>query len=131
MDSEEETREAPSDSEEKNDEAARTAGLTDLKGPVVPVLWKLTISGNLPPNSVIAHVKSTSASRCGRSSVAKSSADDRRRRRGRRRGECGDAEQRRPDGFSDKGGDIGANSGRHVTETENRQQSMDLLEMKE
>ena len=66
----EETQQAPSDLEEDaKDEAGSTAGSTDLGGPVLPARLKLAISGNLPPNNVIAHVESTGAHRCGRSSV--------------------------------------------------------------
>ena len=59
-DSDEETREAPSDPDEETREAPSNvaglaAGSTDLEGLVVPARWKLTISGNLPPNNVIAH----------------------------------------------------------------------------
>ena len=48
-----ETREAPSDSQgETKYVAGFAAGLTNLKGPVVPTCRKLAISGNLPPNDV-------------------------------------------------------------------------------
>ena len=57
LDPEEETREAPSDPEEETkDVAGPAAGSTDLGGPVIPVLRKLTISCNIPPNNVTAHV---------------------------------------------------------------------------
>ena len=52
-------------------------GPTALEGPVVPARRKLTISDNLPPNNVIAHVESEGARRRGRSSTAKLSADER------------------------------------------------------
>ena len=56
-DPKEETREAPSDPEEETkDVAGPAAGSTDLGGPVIPVPRKLTISCNIPPNNVIAHV---------------------------------------------------------------------------
>ena len=76
-DSEEETRGVPSDSnEETNDVAGLAAGSTDLEGPIVPARRKLTISANLPPNNVIAHVESTGARRRERSSAAKFSGDE-------------------------------------------------------
>ena len=53
-DPEEETRDAPPDSEETKDVAGLAAGSTDLGGPVVPALRMLTMSGNIPPNTVIA-----------------------------------------------------------------------------
>ena len=46
LDPEEETREAPSDHEE---EAKVAVGPTELEGPVVPALRKVTISGHRPP----------------------------------------------------------------------------------
>ena len=69
------------------DKAGPAVSSTDLGGPVVPVLWKLAIGENLPPNNVIANEESTGAYRCGRSSIAKCSADDQRSRRGRRQEE--------------------------------------------
>ena len=76
----EETQEEPSDLEEETKDKARPiAGATDSGGPVVPVHCKLTISQNLSPNNTIAHVESTGAHRCGKSSVAMFSADYHRR----------------------------------------------------
>ena len=76
----EETQEMPSDPEmETQDEAGPATGSTDLRGPIVPALRKLTVSGNLPPDHVVAHAESTGAHWCGRSSAAKFSADDRSR----------------------------------------------------
>ena len=68
----EETQKAPSDlGDEKKYEAGPVAGATDLGGPILPALWKLTISGCLPSNNVNAHVElTTGARRCGRSSAA-------------------------------------------------------------
>ena len=43
-----------------------------MKGHVVPARRKLAISGNIPPNNVIAHVESTGARRRGRSSAPQS-----------------------------------------------------------
>ena len=69
--SKEETREAPSDpGMEINDEAGLAEGPTDLEGSVVPARRKLTISGNLPPNNVIAYVESAGARRRGRTRPA-------------------------------------------------------------
>ena len=83
---EKETHEAPSDSEgATKDVAGLAAGSMGLKGLVVLARRKLTVSGNLPPNNVIAYVESTSALKGGRRSAAKYSANDRRGRRGRRK----------------------------------------------
>ena len=77
---ENETQEAPSDFEEdRKDVAGLVAGSTDLERLVVPVRRKLTISGNLPPNTVIGHVESTCARKRKRSSAATFSADERGR----------------------------------------------------
>ena len=74
---EEQTQEALSDSElETKDVAGLEAGSTGLKRPVVPARRELTISGNLPPNNVIAYVESTGARRREKSSAAKFSADE-------------------------------------------------------
>ena len=76
-DSEEETHEVSWNSEEKTKDVVElTAGLTDLEGPVVPTRRQLTISGNLPPNNVIAHVESTGARRSGRSGNTTKEADE-------------------------------------------------------
>ena len=73
----EETQEASSDPEEgTQDKAGSLAGWTDLGGPALPALRKLTINGNFPPKKDITHVESTGASRYGRSSAAKVSTDD-------------------------------------------------------
>ena len=59
-----ETREAPSDpGVETEYVAGRAEGSTNLEGLVVPARRKLTTSGNLPPNNVNEHVKSTGARR--------------------------------------------------------------------
>ena len=60
----------------------------DLRGPVVPARLKPTISGKFLRNNVIAHVKSTDARTCGRSSIVKVSAHDRKSQRVRPREEC-------------------------------------------
>ena len=86
---------------------------------------------HLPPNNTIAHVESTVARRCGRTSVKEVSADDRRSRRGRRRGECVGMRRRGLDHFSEEGGDNGNDSGGRVTGTKNRQQAMESFEMEE
>ena len=91
----------------------------------------LTISGNLPPNNVIAHVESTGARRRGRSSAAKFSADDRKRRRGRRRGASVGVRWRELDNSAEESGDAGADIEGHITEIVNRQQAMNALEMDE
>ena len=111
---------------ETSDVAGILAGSTDLEGPVVPARRKIIISGNLPPNNVIAHVKSAGARRRG-SSLAKVSADERRKRRGA----CVDARRWGHDDFAEEGGDTGADSEEHVTGAVNRQQAMNALEMKE
>ena len=96
-----EPREAPSDpGVERNDVAGLAALSTHLKGPVIPARPQLTISDNLSPNNVNAHVESTGACRREKSSAAKFSADERRSRRGRRRGECVDVRRRGHDDFS-------------------------------
>ena len=131
-DPEEETQEASSDTnEETRDEAEPVVGSTDLEGPVVPALWKLTISGNLPPKNVIVHVESTVACRYEMSSAAFFSADDQRCRRGRRRGEYVGVRRWGLSNFAGEGGGTGANSEGRVTRTENRQQAMDSPEMEE
>ena len=99
----------------------------DLEGPVVPAHRKLAISGYLPPNNIFAHVESKSARRHGRSSAAKSSADDRRSRRGGRVG----VRRRGLDDFAEEGRNARADSEEHVTEAVNRQQAINALEMKE
>ena len=75
----------PSDSEEETKNGAGlAAGSTDLEGLVVPKRRKTTISGNFPPNCVIAHVDSMGVlRRRGRSSAATFSVDDQRSRRER------------------------------------------------
>ena len=89
-DPEEKTLEAPSDFEEETKDVAGLAeGPTDLEEPVAPARRKLTISSNLPPNIVKAHVESVGARRRGRSSTAKFSANE----RGRRRRDCVDVRQ--------------------------------------
>ena len=119
---ERETQEAPSDSEEETkDVTGLAAGSTDLKGLVVPV------SGNLPPNNVIAHVESMGAPRRERSIAAKFSGNE----QGRRREECVDVRRRGLDDFAGEGGDTGADSEGHVTGVVNRQQAMNALEMGE
>ena len=95
---EEDTREAPPDpGVGTNDVAGLAARSTDLEGLVVPARRKLTISGNLPPNNVIAHVES-GARRYGRSRIAKFSADE----QGRRREEYGDVRRWRLDDLQRK-----------------------------
>ena len=121
-DPEEETREVPSDHEE---EAKGAAGPTELEGPVVPAHRKLTISGNLPPNHIKAHVESAGGRRRGRSCTAKFSADERRRRQR----ECVDVRRRGHDGFLEGDGATGADSEGHVPGAVNRQQAMNALEM--
>ena len=117
--------------EEKKDEEGLATGSTDSEGSVVPARRKLTISGNIPPNNVIAHVESTGARRRERSSAAKSSADDRRSRRVRREGEYAGMRRRGLDDFAEEGADTGADSEGHATGTVNRQQAMDAMEMEE
>ena len=125
---EQETQEAPSDFEEETKDAAGlAAGSTDLEGLAVPGRRKLTISGNLPPNNVIAHLESTGARRRERSSGAKFSVDE----RGRRREECVDVRLWRIDDFTDQGGDTGADKEGHATGAVNRQQATNALEMGE
>ena len=79
-DPEEETLEAPSDSEETKDGAGLAERPTDLEGSVVSARQKLTISGNLPPNNVKAHVESAGVCRRGRSRTATFPSDERGRR---------------------------------------------------
>ena len=112
-------------------ESGPAAGSTDLAGSLAPVCLQLAISGNLPPNYVIAHVESMDARRCGRSSVVKFSADDRRSRRLRRRGKCVDVRRRVLDGVATEGGDAGADSEGHVTGTVNQQQAINSPETEE
>ena len=65
-----ETREAPSDPRVETKYVAGLAeGSTDLKGSVVPMRRKLTISGNLPSKIVKANVKSTGERKRERSSA--------------------------------------------------------------
>ena len=110
---EEETLETPSDPDEKTKYAAGlTEGPTDLEGPVVPASRKRTIGGNLPPNSLKAHVELASA-----------------RRRGRRK--CVDVRRRGHDVFSEESGATGPDSEGHVTGAVNRQKTMNALEMEE
>ena len=81
---EEKTQKVPWDAEvETQDEAGPAAGSTDLGGSVVPKLRKLTMSGNILPNNVIAYVDLMGARKCGRSSATKFSAEDQERRPGR------------------------------------------------
>ena len=121
MDSEEETK----------DVAGLAGGSTDLEGPVVPARLKLTISGNLPPNNVIACVESTGARRRLQSSVAKYSSNDQKRQQQKRRGEYVDVRRRGLEDFVEEGGSTGADSEGHVTGAVNGQQAMNALEMVE
>ena len=124
---EKEPREAPSDlGVETNYVAGLAAGSTDLEGPVVPTRRKITISGNLPPNTVIAHVELAGARRHG-SSAAKVSTDE----RGKRRGECVDVRRRGNDGFAEEGGETGAHSEENVAGEVNWQKTMNALEVEE
>ena len=125
---EEETREAPSDpGVETKYVVGLATGSTDLEGPDVPARRQLTISGNLAPNNMKAHVESMGARRRERSSAAKFYADE----RGRRRGECVDVRPRGNDEFAEEGGAIGADSEGHAIGAVNRQQAMNALEMEE
>ena len=100
-DHEEEILEAPSDSKATKDAAGLAE--TDLEGAVVPARRKLTISGNLPPNSIKAHVESAGARRRGGSSTTKLFSD----KRGRRLRECGNVRRGGHDEFAAaKGGDL-------------------------
>ena len=122
------TREAPSDpGVETNDVVGLAAGLTGLEGLVIPARRKLTISGNLPPNNVNAHVESTGARKRERRSAAKLSADERERRRG----ECVDMRGQGFDDFAEEGRDTRSDSEGHVTRAVNRQQAMNALEIEE
>ena len=112
---------------ETNDVAGLAAGSTYLKGPVISARRKLTISGNLSPNNVNAHVESTGARMCERSSAAIFSADERERRRG----ECVDVRRRGHDDFSEEDRATGADSEGHITGAVNRQKTMNALEMEE
>ena len=117
----------PSESEEEaKDVTGLAARSTDSEGLVVPARRKITISGNLPPNNVIAHVKSTGARR-RESSRGAISADE----QGRRREDCVDVRRRGRDNFAEEGGDTGAYSEGHVTGAVNRQQTMNTVEMEE
>ena len=72
-----EIREAPSYSKQETKYVAGlAAGSTCLEGRFVPARRKVTISGNFPPNNVIAHAELTGARRRGRSSDATFSADN-------------------------------------------------------
>ena len=123
---EEETQEAPSGPVvETNGVAGLAAESTDLEGPDVPAHRKLTISGNISPNNVIAHVEPTGARRHERSSATKFSAD----KRGRRRGDCVNVRRRGLDDFAEEGGDSGADSEGCVIGAVNREQAMNPLEM--
>ena len=127
-DPEKETLETPSDPNEKTKYAAGLAeGPTDLEGPVVPASRKRTISGDLPPNDLKAHVEPAGAHRRGRRSTAKFSADE----RGRQRGECVDVRRRGHDVLPEESGATGPDSEGHVTGAVNRQKTMNSLEMKE
>ena len=129
---EKETQEALSDPEEETKDVAGLAvGSTDLEGLIVPARRKLTMSGNLPPNTIITRVESTGDRRQGRTSTAKYSADNRRFRRERRQGEYFDMRRRGLDDFAEKGGGIGADSEGHVIGVVNWQQAMNALEMEE
>ena len=125
---EKETREGPSN---PGVETKYVAGLeerpTDLEGLVVPARRELTISGNLLPSNVKAHVESTGARERERGSAAKFSADE----RGRRRGECVNVRRQGHNDCSEKGGATGADSIGHVTRALNWQQAMNTLEMEE
>ena len=102
-DPEEETLEAPSDFEEAKYVAGLAEGPTDLDGPVIPALRKLTIGGNFPPNNINAPMESAGAHTRGRSSTAKFSADE----RGRQRRDCVDVRRRGHDDFvAAKGGEM-------------------------
>ena len=89
----------------------------------------VTISGNLPPKNVIAHVESTGARRRGNSSATTFFAEVRRRRQGRQRGECVGVPRI---GLDEKEGeDTGADSDGRVVGTVNRQQAIKAPEMQE
>ena len=109
-----------------NDVAGLPEGLTNLEGPVVAARRKFTISGDLPPNNVIAHVQPTGARRRGRSCTAKFSAD----KRGRRQRECVDVRRQGHDGFSWRGGATGPDSEGHVTGAVSRQKAMNAQDGK-
>ena len=101
---------------------------TDLEAAlVVTTRRKLTLSGNLPPNNILAYVESTGTRRRERSSAAKFSADE----RGRRREECVDVRRRGLDDFAEEDGDTGADSEGHATKAVNWQQVINVLEMEE
>ena len=70
----------------------------------MPARWKLTISGNLPPNNVKAHVESAGARRRERFS-----ADE----RGRRRKACIECDGGGHDDFSEEGEATAADSEEH------------------
>ena len=123
-----ETREAPSDpGVETKDVAGLAVGSTGLKGQVVPACRKLTISDNLPPNDVIAHVALRGARRRERSNARKFSVDE----RGWRRGECVNVRRWGLDDFAEEGGATEADSEGHVTEAVNRQKVKNAPEMEE
>ena len=69
--------------EHKQDRAGPAAGSNDLERPVIPALQKLTHQCQSSANNVIAHEDSTGAHMCGRSNIAKFSADDQRSQRER------------------------------------------------
>ena len=98
-----------------------------MEGPVVPARRKLAISGNLPPNNVKVNVESAGAHKCGRSSTAKLSADERRRQQK----ECVNVRRWGHDDFSEDGGATRADSEGHVTGAVNRQQVMNALALEE
>ena len=126
-DPEEKTLEEPSDPEETKNVAGLTEGTTDFEGLVVPARQKLTISSNLPPNNVKAHVESAGARRRRRSSTAKFSDDE----RGRRRRERVGVRRRGHGDFSEEGGATENDNNGHVPGTVDRQQAMNALEMEE
>ena len=97
--------------EHKEDEAGYAAGSTDLEGPVVPALRKLTISGNLLP---------TMSSRTMKGAALQSFLPTINEvRRERRQGECVKGRRRGSDGFAGESGYTVADSGGHVTGNEN------------
>ena len=83
----------------------------DMKGLVVPKRRKFVVSGNIPPNNIIAQVMSTGARRREKRSAAKFSAYE----QGRRQNECVDVRRREFDDFTEEGGHTGADNERPVT----------------
>ena len=124
-----EAREAPSDpGVETNDVAGLEEESRDLEGLVLPARRNLTISGNLSPDNVNAHVESRGELRREKSSVAKVPADE----RGRRRRECVNVRRWGHDNFSEEIGATGADSEGHDSGAVNQQKkAMNALEMEE